>query len=278
MSKIVQDGVMYLKNILLKSLPENFKVDSSLDCTDCDLTYLPDGLEVKGDLILGNAYIDELPARLVIGGNLVMMERILAVPSDAIIGGVIVTSFGVSPPALPEGHHIHTDDGNIIIYNQIKILTQEEIVANDFYYPELKFFKNLYPDSTMHAVQYTENDKTYTFTCSGIKDAKLKVDWNRAKLNGIYNYDNYNINEPRTVLELKKIYQVCTGACETGVQRFLKEFNIDMEKLYTIRELRRMVMRLPFPGGSSKMVFLEYFNPQYFDDNGNRLQKKEEAN
>lgn len=270
MNKIVQDNIMYLKNIVLSSLPENFKTEYSLDCTDSDLTYLPDGLEVGGDLILGNSYIEELPARLIVGGNIIMKENELPLPKDVIVGGLVITPTIDYCPPYPEGHFIETDDGHKIIYRNVKILAQEDIITDDFYYPQLRYYKHLNPDEVYNAVQYTENGKTYTFSCTGVRDAKSKVDWHRAKLKGIDNYANYDIDEPRSVAELKEIYQVCTGACETGIKRFFEEFKIDMNKKYTIREVRRMVMHLPFPGGSSKMVFLEYFNP-------NKKNNKEKA-
>lgn len=258
---LIKDGVMYLKNIFLSALPENFKTEHSLDCTDCDLTFLPDGLEVEGDLILGNAYIEELPNRLIVWGNVYMQERELLIPEDAVIGGKVFTPKLIFQPPAPKGHYIETDDGIGIIYRNVKILTQEDVIADDFYYPELRWYKNISPTAEYNAVSYTENGKTYTFSCGGAKDAKYKVDWHRAILKGINNYIDYDIDEPRTVAELKEIYQVCTGACETGIKRFFAEFNIDMNKKYTIREARRMVMHLPFPGGSAKKVFLEFFDP-----------------
>lgn len=271
MSKFVQNGIMYLKNAFVPYLPENFKTEYSLDCTDSELTFLPNGLEVGGDLIIGNAYIEELPERLIVGGNINMIQKELPLPKDAIVGGKIITPFSEYIPPHPEGHYIKTDDGIEVLYRNVKILTQEDIIADDFYYPELRYYKNLNPSMNIAAVQYTENGQTYTFSCTGVKDAKSKVDWHRAKLKGIDKYESYDIDELRSVTELKSIYQTCTGACETGVKRFLEEFKIDMNKKYTIRELRRMVMHLPFPGGSSKMVFLEYFNP-------NKKDIKEEAN
>lgn len=261
MSKLIQNGTMYLKNIMLPYLSENFKTEYSIDCTDSDLTFLPDGLEVGGDLIIGNAYIEELPKGLIVGGNIIMLEKELKLPQDAIVGGKVITPTNEYYPSFPVGHYIKTDDGFDIIYRKVRILTPEDIIADDFYYPELRYYKSLNPKTSISAVQYTENGQTYTFSCQGVKDAKSKVDWHRAKIKGIDQYKDYNIDELRTVAELKEIYQVCTGACESGVRRFLKEFNIDLEKKYTIRELRRMVMHLPFPGGSAKMVFLEYFNP-----------------
>jgi hypothetical protein len=269
--KIVKDGVMYLKNIFTNFLPDGFKTEYSLDCTDSDLTCLPDGLEVKGDLILGNAYIEDLPSNLTVGGNIIMLEKTLVVPSDAIIGGAIITSEGSFTPPLPEGHYIIADSGEVVIYSRMKKIAQENNVINDFYYPEVRFYKNIFPEGEFDAVQYTEDGNTYTLICKGIRDAKYQVDWHRAKRNGIDKYADYDIDEPRTVEELKEIYTTCTGACVSGINSFLTDMEIDVNKKYSIRETRKFVLHYAHARDKSKLVFLEYFDPSKKDI-------KEEAN
>lgn len=261
-NKIVQDGVMYLKNIILFSLPDNFKTEYSLDCSDSDITCLPEGLEVGGNLILGNSRIEDLPARLVVGGDVIMKERELLLPKDAIVGGTVVTPNNCYTPPLPEGHYVITDTGITVIYKNVKFIVPEEVIEDDFYYPQLRYYKNINLDQIYNAVQYTEHGFTYTFSCTTMKDAKYQVDWHRGMLNGMGNYTFYNIDEPRPVSELIEIYEVCTGACRSGIDRFLKECNIDLNKMYTIREVRNMVLHLPFFGGTSKYIFLDFFAPE----------------
>ena len=107
MKNLIENKVMYLKDIYLPSLPNNFKTEYSLDCNDSELTFLPDGLEVGGDLIIGNAYIEDLPEDLIVCGNLIMLYRTLLIPESAIIGGKIITKNGnIIPNNTNKNHYI----------------------------------------------------------------------------------------------------------------------------------------------------------------------------
>ena len=144
MSKIVENGTMYLKNVFSEFLPEKFKTQYSLDCNDSELTFLPDGLEVGGDLIIGNAYIEDLPEDLFVTGNLIMLHKTLEVPDSAIIGGKIITKNGyLEPKNTNEKHCIITNNGEKILFKNKKQIMQESNLPNDFYFPKLIFLVHL---------------------------------------------------------------------------------------------------------------------------------------
>ena len=262
MSKILNDNTLYLKDIIINSLPEGFSTSHSLDCSNSTLTSLPIGLEVGGDLILTESKITALPARLVVGNNVITDANSIFIPSDALIGGKITTAGGQQIPPFQFKHWIESDDGVGIYYKKTVMVMREDIILDDFYYPEVVFYQNICPTSNIHIVSYTENDKTYKLVCSGIVDAKEVVDWHRASLKGIDKYKDYNIDELRTVDELKEIYFVCTGTCNSGIKDFLEVFHIDETKKYTIRQVREMILRLPFKARSAKNVFIDFFEPK----------------
>lgn len=258
---LIENGVMYLKNIYLPSLPKNFKTEHSLDCSDADITFLPDGLEVGGDLIIGNSYIEELPENLIVYGSLIMLNKVLDIPNSAIIGENIITKNGkVIPNNTNKNHYVVTITGEKVLFKNSKILLRENFLPNDFYFPELIFYKNISANKK-DAVSYLENGQEFVLACKGTKDALYQVQLHRAKMAGIDDYKDYDIDEPRTVKELTEIYQVCTGACESGVKRFYEEFNVDLNKKYTIREVRKMVLKVPF-FASGKRIFLDFFDPE----------------
>lgn len=267
MKNIIRDNTMYLEDVILSSLPENFKCRYSLDCNNSSITQLPNGLEVCGDLIIGNAYIEDLPSGLIVFGDIHMEEKDIPLPKDALVGGQVYDKNGVYTPVLHTDHYIKADDGKGIFYKKSETIISESDLPLDYYYPKILFYKNLNPKENIHIVEYTENGITYRLSCDSLSDGVNKVNWNRAKINGIDRFKDYDIDEPRTVEELKQIYQVCTGACESGIVDFMQKYNIDKNKLYSIRQLRFMVMNMKITAGRSKSVFLEYFDP-----------KKKEAN
>ena len=56
--KLIDNNTMNLKGVLLKELPEGFKVCGSLDLTDSFLESLPNNLLVYGNLVIGNSKIE----------------------------------------------------------------------------------------------------------------------------------------------------------------------------------------------------------------------------
>ena len=252
--KLVENGIMKMSGLSL-TLPENFKVNYSLDLTDSEILQLPNGLNVEGSLILGNSKINALPSKLIVGEDLIMTTE-LKIPEDALIGGFIITPNRKNPAPLRKNHFITTDDQLVVIYRNEKIVTEERIHDfEDYYFPKTTYYQNI-NKNYKNAIKYIEDNKTYVLSCKDLKDGFYKIYWNRAKVFGIDKYKNYDIYEPRTVKELEEIYYTCTGACGKGISKFLKDFNIDKNKKYTIKELMDMVEKTRH---SPKVVFLEFF-------------------
>ena len=266
---LVKDDVMYLKDTLLKKLPNKYTVTRSLDLTDSIFEELPDDMLIYKDLIIGNSKIKSLPKGLKIGRDLIMKDSVLGIPPDIVIGGRIVYENTSIEPPFQKDSMIITDDGKRVTFRKKKICHEANQVANDYFYPEVYYYFGIDPKNS--AIEFTENDKHYLLSCTGVKDGFRQVDWIRAKNFGVDYYKDYNIDSLRTVDELKTIYQTCTGACESGIKKFKEELNVDDNKLYTIRQLGKMVESKDWVNGPA-LVFFEFF-----DLPCDRLRKEEDA-
>ena len=257
--KFIENDIMSLGGTFIKELTENFSTSHSLDLTDSLIEKLPDNLMVAKDLIIGNAKIKELPKNTRVGRNLIMLDNFLPIPADIIIGGNIITKNAIIEPPFQKNNMLIVNNKRIS-YRKKKICYNERIVAEDFYYPQVYYYYGIDPQNS--AIEFSENGKTYIFPCKNLKEGFYKIDWQRAENFGIRKYQDYNVDEFRTVEELKEIYQTCTGACESGIIKFKKLLNIDDNSLYTIRQLGDMVSKLDWVRGSV-VIFFKFFNLKY---------------
>lgn len=255
--KLIDNSTMNLNGVLLKELPEGFKVCGSLDLTDSFLEALPNNLLVYGNLVIGNSKIDKLPSGLKIGGDLIMTDKTLPIPADIIVGGNIINHGTIIEPPFKPDNMIFTINHQRVTFKNKKVVYSENYIEEDYFYPEVYYYFGVDPKKS--AIEFTENNKTYIFSCSSLKDGFEKIDWQRAENFGIRKYYNYDVDEFRTVEELKEIYQTCTGACESGIIKFKKLLNIDDNSLYTIRQLGDMVSKLDWVHGSV-IIFFKFFN------------------
>ena len=92
---LIDNDIMYFKDVILDTLPANFNCLQSLDLSDSHIVQIGDGLVVNGDLIIGNAPLEMLPARLVVTQDLIMLDHVLPVPLDTLIGGKIIVPEGI---------------------------------------------------------------------------------------------------------------------------------------------------------------------------------------
>lgn len=255
--QLVDNNVMSLKGVLLKELPENFRATGSLDLTGSLIEKLPDNTLIYDDLIIGDSKLEKLPSGLKIGGNLIMADKTLPIPADIVIGGNIINNGTIIEPPFKPDNMIFTTNNQRVSFRNKKIVYSENYITEDYFYPEVSYYFGINPNKS--AIEFTEDGKTYIFSCSSPREGFEKIDWQRAENFGIHKYQDYNVDEFRTVEELKEIYQTCTGACESGIVKFKKLLNIDDNSLYTIRQLGDMVSKLDWVRGSV-VIFFKFFN------------------
>ena len=258
---LINNDVMYFKDVILDTLPANFNCLQSLDLSDSHIAQIGDGLVVNGDLIISNAPLEGLPARLVVTQDLIMLDHVLPIPLDALIGGKIIVPEGEINPAIPASHIIHCDDGTDVIYRYVTIVKHEDHRPDDYDYPEILYYPHINP-AKLGAARYIENNVTYTLSCMSANDGIDKVNWKRAEVAGLYTLTGLDVDEPRSVAELSKIYQICTGACVSGIKTFIEIMKVDPASTYTLRELYHMVQHYHRDRSVSKKIFLEFFAPQ----------------
>lgn len=248
---LTKNGIMSLANIYIKNLPIGFKCEFSLDLTNSLIKELPKKLSVKNDLILGNSGINKLPEDIFVGGNIITDLEELNIPDTTIIGGKIITKNKEFFPEVNKNNIIYTLNGDRIVFNYKKNINKDL---------EMVYYKNANPWSMTNAIKYRENYKTFVIPCSGLKDGVQKVELNRAKIRGIYEFSNYDINELRSVEELEIIYWVCTNSCVNGIKRFKDFFNIDENKKYSIKYLIELIKSYKKEKLPNKDIFLNLFD------------------
>lgn len=248
----------YLKNCFLNALPESFKYTGNLDCSYSTLTTLPDNLFLNGDLIIKNSPIQKISDNTIIIGNIIT-DKPLIFGKNVLISGKIKENQQEYFYDCP-GHTIYTDDNQRVVFKSSISFPAKKDFDTDYFFPAVTFFHSI--DKKGYAVKYTEQDQTFCFFGKDLKNVSDCVDWHRAKKNGLDNFKDLDVYQKRTVLELKKIFMVCSGlsACEKGVDLFLKEFNINQNNLYSINDLREMLKQTKLKA-HGKNVFIKYFNP-----------------
>ena len=258
-SQLYEKGTMYLNSILFKELPENFIVQGSLDLTGAKIKYLPIKIKIMGDLILGDCTLDSFPKKATVFGNVYLGTNYnLLIPETALIGGKIINSNGTETEHFnKEFKHIFVNNIKIT-YSNPKVIIKEENMTPGWYYPQITYYKNVCGFD--NAASYTENNITYFLLCENMHDAISVVNYNRAKINGIEKYKDYDLNALRTVDELKEIYLICTSACEGGVQEFIEKY-VDTNRLYSILDLRNILENIEVDELGAKDIFMNFFNP-----------------
>lgn len=260
MSDFIQNEIMSFEGILLEELPQGFSTKCSLDFRNSNIKKLPNDLHCNGYLNICQSPIKELPQGLQIGGNLYIPYGI-DIPKDALIAGNIITENGeLLYHSNNPNHIVTTDEGKKVIFSRTTSLISEKNIHNDFYLPEVIFFVGV--DLSKNAFQYEEDNKKYTIFCTSRKDGIKKFHWNRANEKGLKKYLDYDIYKPRSVSELIEIFKVCTGSCNSGIEKFLKQFNIDNQKLYSINDVNIMLEQIPLFSVPAKEVFIETFKPK----------------
>ena len=71
--------------------------------------------------------------------------------------------------------------------------------------------------------------------CKTAKEGIADILFKRAEDRGADQYRGIDLDEPRTVEELKTMYRIITGACRAGTEAFVNSIR-DLKETYTVRE------------------------------------------
>ena len=98
-------GNLYLDETQITYLPEGLKVGGDLNLENCkNLTSLPEGLKVSGNLDLSNSNITSLPKGLEVGGDLYLRNSNITTLSEGLkVGGDMDLDGCREITSLPEG-------------------------------------------------------------------------------------------------------------------------------------------------------------------------------
>lgn len=219
---INNEKILYLKDILVNKLPDNFQCEHSLSLEGSSITSLPDGLFVDGNLYLQNSKITELPSDLVVGGE-IYLDTNLPIPETAIING----------KNYPDGLY---RDKIVIAQNKImrySISYKKE--AEDLRLPHsIIIYKNKNDISPKFIVNYVD----YWHPCDDLHEGMLSLDKYLFEQRGGNKYKDLDRQTKFSVSQAAEMYKTITGACDKGVKEYIDNLSEEEKnKIYTLEEL-----------------------------------------
>lgn len=271
----MSDRILKLNGVLLNSLPENYFFDGTLDCTGSSLTELPKGLYVTGDLILGDK-IQAIPPEAIIGGNVYFTQTMtvnekggfsfntLSWDRSSIVAGWICFEGGdhFRKPS-DKTNYLTLDNGDIFWYKSKRHYTHQARGDHNFDRTPFDLYYG-YADNKL-AVQWSTPQGTFTKDCANKENAKFLVNYQDAIERGLEKYRGLDIDVPMSGHKILEIYQVCTHSCMKVIQEYLDRFGFDLDKEYTLREVGYAVQQFKIERyAPASDVFMHFFNiPPY---------------
>lgn len=268
--------VLKLAGALLDNLPENYYFDGTLDLTGSFLTKLPKGLYVTGDLILGDKIV-EIPPEAIIGGDVYFSQSVTNLDKE---GHIIFNTLSYDLSSIVCGK-IYFEKENISYYKPSN-KTNYIILDNGdlFWYKDKKYYTHqarnhefdrtpfdFYTDysNERFAVQWSTPQGTFTKKCKDKKDAKFLVNYQDAIERGLEQYKGLDIDTPMLGHKILDIYQVCTHSCMPVIQEYLDTFGLSLDKKYTLREIGYKIQKFKIMRyAPASEVFMYFFNiPNY---------------
>ena len=101
--------------------------------------------------------------------------------------------------------------------------------------------------------QYLVTDGELWAHCKSFRAGVEDIRFKRASSRGADQYKGLNLDEPRTVEDMKTMYRVITGACRAGTDAFVDSVR-DLKDTYTIREVLELTK-----GQYNSTVFQKFF-------------------
>lgn len=271
----MSNKVLKLNGVLLNKLPENFKFDGTLDLTGSSLTELPEGLYVTGDLILGDK-IQAIPPEAIIGGNVyftqsmdiddeghIIINALSWELSSIVCGWICYEGGGHFRKPSNKTNYIILDNEDIFWYKNKRHYSHQARGDHNFDRTPFDLYYG-YADGQL-AVQWSTPQGTFTKSCTSKANAKFLVNYQDAIERGLEKYRGLDIDTPMPGHKILKIYQVCTHSCMPVIQEYLDRFGFDLGKEYTLREVGYTVQQFKIERyAPASDVFMYFFNiPPY---------------
>lgn len=257
---------LYLKDLILDFLPNDFVARGNLDLSDSNIILLPDKIKIFGDLILGNCKLKKFPSKAEIIGNIYIGDREdLIIPEATRLGGRLFYKNGDIKDIFIKGYKAIFIDNKKITYYKEKILNKEVTNREDFWYPEVKYYKNIF--GSQQGVSYKENNKEYFLICTDAHNAYEVVNIDRAKRRGVFEkYSNYDLNKIRSREELIEIYKDCTQGCDSGILTFINTYCEEPYE-YSLSQIREKIInaKLKLQTVEAVDIFLDLFKQKEAD-------------
>jgi hypothetical protein len=256
----IKNNTFSLNGVKITKLPDNFKINESLDLRGSLVVKLPKGLVVLGDLIL-NEFIEEIPEDIMIGGDLdISATNISKLPNHfALCGNILGSKHNLSKPVFTPNtiykNIICCDDGSLILYKK-SIFKKRPPSPGQKEKEPLTFYYGL---NGVHAVSLFKQKKI--FACESFSKGERIADLYLLSLKDLSKYSNLDITKKiYTIDELKEMYIDISNPCTEGVQDFLVDINLDFSKKYSIKNLIDLLPK--YAKESDYFPFMEVFKKQ----------------
>ena len=228
-----------------------------------DVTTLPEGLNVRGSLILDLTPITSLPEGLKVEGSLYLhYTPITSLPENLTVGNCLVL-YGTQITSLPDGLKV----GNTLWHSYLTLSDNQRLydgdyVPNEYIYCDgiltiIKREKKIGPYTYYIGVFPNKNviyDGVYYAHCKDLKSGIQDLAFKHAKDRGVDQYKNLTLDSVVSKEDAITMYRVITGACQQGTSMFVDSLK-EVKDVYTIQEIINLTR-----GQYNSEVFEKFFN------------------
>ena len=221
-----ENNIISFKNVKINQLPLNFHIECSIDLRGSSIKELPQGLIIGGSLYIDNN-IKYIPKDIIICKDLIGVAEDTNIPDNLIIGGELKdfssTKKHIFNTFEKTDNYIFIDN-TLVPYIKKWTYKNKHIIYNGIFkkYRVLEY--------------HCDNGDVYYHLCRSSNDFDKYFEYDEAINRGLLQLDIYNLDSLVDIPTAAKIYKICTGACDEGIQDFIKSLK-NPKDLYTIREI-----------------------------------------
>jgi hypothetical protein len=249
------EKIIYLKDILINELPNNFKTPYSLSFEGSSIQELPQNLIVGGNLYLQNSKIKKITSDVIICGSLYLDSNV-ELEEYVIIGREVIGTEEQKNKRYALDKTMYS--ANCAYYDNTFVVTKKNYlqVKDENCY----FYRNIFKELNDIIVYFGKEEEPKFFICKGLRDGLTQVYIYQIKKRLGDESINYNLDSLIDIPTAAHLYKVCTGACDEGIQDFISKLE-NKKELYTIAEVIDL---------TKNVYHKSYIFEQYFEQCSNK--------
>ena len=224
-----ETGQLITREQQITQLPEGLTVGGDLDLENCEkITQLPEGLTVGGSLYLRGTQITQLPEGLTVGGYLDLRgTQITQLPEGLTVGGYLdLRGTQITNPE----HYKKLREGD---YVPNKLLLADGIVT--LVKRRKKLGKYVYYIGRIKGHNVLSDGSVFAH-CKTLAEGVADIEFKQAEDRGSDQYKRLTLDSVLKTPDAIVMYRIITGACKAGTERFLATLG-QLKDEYTVRDI-----------------------------------------